>query len=1075
MAYHTTPHHTTPHHTHSQERLVSLRICGLPHLERNVVLPDGSTRRMLLHTEETIGELADRLGGGRFTSGGVRVDADELVLDVHGQLCHQPLTCSRIWLKGPTTIDSILHYVSLDEAVGVLLSRLETKPGALHVLRVGLSLDRALSWAAQGVVADDTLGLVGRLDGGCRGGTSGVAGSSSVESARHKRRRAVVYSDEEEEEEEMQEEEMRDQQRQQPRPRRRRTQANATAPGGSGTVQAPRQPLHEALNLQPPQCSLLPLQWSKPDDERNHCIHLLLDSASVPELGSTHTSTAAEPIVVTGGQAPLQVAIEPTRNRLLALEYGTNAGKSHQTHSYIHDRVTDASVFSSNIKATVQLCIRITHSTDLKATADSWYGNLVNGGQGIACYNQKSKKTSVTQHLSKANHIIISSETMAYDVLGENLDRFKGGVLVLDEVHGLALALGAYHSQTIKDPQRVIDILCALVEKMERVIVADRDITLTPAVSWLLAAIAPYHDVLHVRGKRPAQRSLTCYAFDCMKENDAGRGLPLALQRFELHVRRCIRSFYAETVGTLRQKYDGLDAAVRGQLSEATVAAVNGALYETLTASALHARLCARIALVLLVRRRADGGIGLTMRRGALLRLDERVVAAAREALRPLRLDELLTTADVRAALQQSDAAARIPWRDGMVLERGPYRWEDDAVPRLVLRENGKYGWPADAPRYPQSAWITWPFDERGQPAPPLLVRFPWLNLPTEDKAALRLEEPRRVWVTLASRSFYDKHLHGILRGLGVDIGFYYADAPATEALQQGTSISWRDKHVVLSTVHIEVAINVKLSFLCRHWFCENNADFFATVPEQRQNTARVPRGQSAADRDWQLTDPRIYTLIRGKPPTAADVESDRKFQRELPEKTRKFATELKIEGKRLQALAREAEQRGGELYGVNASEPLKSYDNTLNRLRACVAQYKRSHGKERWIALRIFELDLKNGDGASEEMPALTDNEYLEMQGLVTLTPAQLSEEERVRDMNKNDVKKYSWLMEHLEGKAAELVESGEVADDNAALQQVHEHFWTGDVVWKGRDFQAGLPSQHLMRRIFHSLVAFR
>ena len=85
----------------------------------------------------------------------------------------------QIWLKGPTTTDSVSHLVALDELVGALLTQLEPEPGAYRVLRVGRSLDRACSWAAQGVRAGDTLGLVGKLDGGGpRRRASGGAGSS---------------------------------------------------------------------------------------------------------------------------------------------------------------------------------------------------------------------------------------------------------------------------------------------------------------------------------------------------------------------------------------------------------------------------------------------------------------------------------------------------------------------------------------------------------------------------------------------------------------------------------------------------------------------------------------------------------------------------------------------------------------------------------------------------------------------------------------------------------------------------------------------------------------------------------
>jgi hypothetical protein len=267
----------------------------------------------------------------------------------------------------------------------------------------------------------------------------------------------------------------------------------------------------------------------------------------------------------------------------------------------------------------------------------------------------------------------------------------------------------------------------------------------------------------------------------------------------------------------------------------------------------------------------------------------------------------------------------------------------------------------------------------------------------------------------------------------------------------------------------------VKLAFLCRHWFCENNADFFATVPEQRQNTARVPRGQSAADREWQLADPRIYTLIRGNPPSLTDLKSDREFQRALPKKTHEFKNVLKLEGKRLTALAREAEQCKEELYGVARGEPQTAYSDALNQLRASVALSRQSHGMNRWMALRIFELDRKNGDETPEEMPKLTVGELAELQGQDELTPAQLSEEERVRDMNKNDVKKYAWLMEQHAKQASLLVEAGKAADDATALEQVRRGFWQDGAPWKERGFQGVLPSQNLMRRVFFSLVVFK
>ena len=114
---------------------------------------------------------------------------------------------------------------------------------------------------------------------------------------------------------------------------------------------------------------------------------------------------------------------------MLAVEADTNKGKSHATHSYVR-----VGILNKSIKASVQFSVRITHSGDLKRTADTHYGDLVN----VACYNQKKREESTTQHLKDKKHIIISAETASFDVLGDNLERFDGGVLILDEVHSLA-------------------------------------------------------------------------------------------------------------------------------------------------------------------------------------------------------------------------------------------------------------------------------------------------------------------------------------------------------------------------------------------------------------------------------------------------------------------------------------------------------------------------------------------------------------------------------------------------------------------------------------------------------------
>ena len=292
-------------------------------------------------------------------------------------------------------------------------------------------------------------------------------------------------------------------------------------------------------------------------------------------------------------------------------------------------------------------------------------------------------------------------------------------------MHSLALAIGAKDSKTIRGPggqQKVIDILRELVRVTGRLLVLDRDVTTTPHVKCLLAAIAPDHDVLHVRCTTPGQRNAFRYAFDCQEEKVAGRGKPLALARFEQDLRACIASFEAETVGTLRAKVmrhlrRGKIGIAWAFMSPHTTAAIKIGIAWALMSP--HTRAAIKIG-----------------------------IACASMSPR--------TTAAIRGALFDPETGARRP--DDTVLE---------------------------------TLEIPWPsFDADGAPVEGSEVptRFPWEALPAVDKAALRLEEPRRLWVVLASRQFFETDLRPIVEKLGLTpdatFGFYNADAPATEALK---------------------------------------------------------------------------------------------------------------------------------------------------------------------------------------------------------------------------------------------------------------------------------------------------
>ena len=113
------------------------------------------------------------------------------------------------------------------------------------------------------------------------------------------------------------------------------------------------------------------------------------------------------------------------------------------------------------------------------------------------------------------NQLVISPQSAARGVLGDNLERFRGGILVLDEAMSFALSLGGDKTDTTINDHRSLAILMKkLAGLVSHVIVMDRDLTLTPLVCNMLAVIAPDRDITHVQFERPAQSNAYCYTFN---------------------------------------------------------------------------------------------------------------------------------------------------------------------------------------------------------------------------------------------------------------------------------------------------------------------------------------------------------------------------------------------------------------------------------------------------------------------------------------------------------------------------------------------------------------------------------
>ena len=163
--------------------------------------------------------------------------------------------------------------------------------------------------------------------------------------------------------------------------------------------------------------------------------------------------------------------------------------------------------------------VRITHADDLYLTCVEHYvddsGQPIEG-MNLVCYREGDG--SKGQRCRNTNQLVISPQSAAqYGLLGndEQLERFRNGVLVLDEAMSFALSLGGDQTDsTIKNHHYLASLMKKLAGLVSHVIVMDRDLTLTPLVSNMLAVIAPDRDIVHVQFERPAQSNAYCYTFN---------------------------------------------------------------------------------------------------------------------------------------------------------------------------------------------------------------------------------------------------------------------------------------------------------------------------------------------------------------------------------------------------------------------------------------------------------------------------------------------------------------------------------------------------------------------------------
>lgn len=191
---------------------------------------------------------------------------------------------------------------------------------------------------------------------------------------------------------------------------------------------------------------------------------------------------------------------------------GCNVGKSYAVH---HELIRPMLLAKPDM-AMLHFSVRITHADDLYQTCLEHYvdasGHPIEG-MNLMCYREGDG--GMVARCQGTNQLVISPQSAARGVLGDNLERFRGGILVLDEAMSFALSLGGDKTDnTIYDHRGLANLMKKLAGLVSHVIVMDRDLTLTPLVSNMLAVIAPDRDITHVQFERPAQSNAYCYTFN---------------------------------------------------------------------------------------------------------------------------------------------------------------------------------------------------------------------------------------------------------------------------------------------------------------------------------------------------------------------------------------------------------------------------------------------------------------------------------------------------------------------------------------------------------------------------------
>ena len=241
-----------------------------------------------------------------------------------------------------------------------------------------------------------------------------------------------------------------------------------------------------------------------------------------------------------------QTELLPTRHNTLLIEAGCSAEKTRKLIKWLSEKlaiVPDMPVLF--------FTTRKTHTDDL--------ANALAKATGFKNYlDAKATDMSKTKYLSDAKRCIVSLQSIAL----VNLELYKGGVVVMDEVRSLAAIPGGGTLRNTTRLTQSVSALKALCSGAEYRVAMDADVSADGAVRDWLRLVAPSFDVLHVQLRKAALKREVHMGFTANKSKSA----QIMKDRVKLALHHARRSRAEAMEGEAGEQLRGAAVAVIGSL-----------------------------------------------------------------------------------------------------------------------------------------------------------------------------------------------------------------------------------------------------------------------------------------------------------------------------------------------------------------------------------------------------------------------------------------------------------------------------------------------------------------------------